>query len=395
LPPVEAGCRPWADGEFLRLVERWVDFAPSPGGFLRSDADVSWRPRGENTASLVSQTRLLFTFGRGLRRLDQNRNHAALLEKLRSALAAGTGFLVKTFRDDRRGGWFQAADAAGRITDDRKDLYGHAFVILALAETAGLPGLPAADADALVLECVNTAVGRFRDASGGFIRHMNRDFTVDLDDKRTQNPVMHLFEALSAAAHSPALPAQTRKTALAAAEEVLNFVLHTLFSDGKHCLPEYYDNAWRELPPENGGRIDIGHQFEWSFLLRSTPLTHGVQAAEIAARRSELLQFGVENGVIRPSGAVRSNLDSPPDAPIVWWTQCEAVRALHAAGGEDEELFAAAFDFYRKFFADEQQGGCYGTVTPDGRPIDTNKGSLWKAAYHETGMLLELARHAV
>ncbi|MBN1809018.1 MAG: AGE family epimerase/isomerase [Planctomycetes bacterium] len=382
----------WARSEYLALLERWAAFAPTENGFFSTDADVHWRPRGENTATLVSQTRMIFVFSRGVDFLAGTGTHPKLREAMSSALRPGIEFFLSKFHDSRSGGWFQSVDRAGGVIDTGKDLYGHAFAILALAAASSSGAVfPSRDcADDAVLETIRVATGPFRDGEGGFIRHMDAAFSRDLDDKRTQNPVMHLFEALSEASDASGLAPETRSAARDAAVAVLGLVLDRLYDRARHCIPEFHDRGWKPLPAEQGGRIDLGHQFEWSYLLRSAPAAVGRRRRRMAAA-DELLRFALDNAVRRDNGAVRSTLASGPGDPIVSWTQCEAVRAAAKAGADHAAAAALLLDFYARYFADPVSGGCYSTVSPDGEVVAGDKGSVYKVGYHETGMLLSLA----
>jgi mannose/cellobiose epimerase-like protein (N-acyl-D-glucosamine 2-epimerase family) len=385
--------REWAREHFIKLLGHWMEFAPTESGFFRTDANERWERRGEAPATLVTQTRLIFTFSKGMEFLQALNGSTELSEKLKSALSKSIPFLLERFRDTEYGGWFFSVDDKGHVVSEEKDLYGHAFVILALATAASNPELCSfhSDLSAAARATIRFVMESFRDSESGFIRYKSRDMSEDLDDKRTQNSIMHLFEALSAAIMPEGFSDGTKQAAEEAANEVLAFVLDRLYDVRHHCLPEFYDEHWKQLPPSEGGEIDIGHQFEWSFLLRATPLAKGPDSRKITRVRDALLNFAVKNGIAAANGAVRSDLNSPPDDPIVWWTQCEAIRAALLAGkkyaGQTEQLVK----FYRSFFVDDKYGGCYASVTPQGVPVNTDKGSLWKAGYHETGMLLALA----
>jgi mannobiose 2-epimerase len=380
--------RAWARSALKRLIERWLDFAPSENGFFRVDADRNWKRRGENTGTLVSQTRLVFVFARAIERGVFGSRGEPMVEKLEAAVASGVRFLLDKFRDKEHGGWFWTVDEAGELLEAKKDLYGHAFVILALAAASGHAAKALREEmDGAAAETIRLVMGEFRDGGGGFVRYRSRDLRRDLDEKRTQNPVMHLFEALCEAAGAEGLNAGTRDAARQAAEEVFGFVSQELYDKRRRCIPEYYDREWRPLSEDEGGRVDIGHQFEWSYLLRVSPMG---QPGEAACIMEALLEFGIENGMNKKTGAVKSNANSADSEPIVWWVQCEAIRAASFAGRACSEAAGRILSFMREHFWDAECGGFYGSVTPEGRPVNTDKGSVWKAGYHETGMLLSL-----
>ncbi len=56
----------------------------------------------------------------------------------------GVSALLGAFNDDTYGGWFARLDSAGEPVDTRKEMYGHAFVVLA-GSTAAAAGLDSAE----------------------------------------------------------------------------------------------------------------------------------------------------------------------------------------------------------------------------------------------------------
>ncbi|MCS7338157.1 MAG: AGE family epimerase/isomerase [Verrucomicrobiae bacterium] len=104
---------------------------------------------------------------------DTNRNYL-------EAAAREFRFLQKHFRDPVHGGYFWETDLAGKVTDDRKILYGHAFAIYAMVEYHRASGEPAP---------LRAAIELYRliqrhahdDAHGGWVEHFARDWQPILD----------------------------------------------------------------------------------------------------------------------------------------------------------------------------------------------------------------------
>ena len=80
----------------------------------------------------------------------------------------------------------------------------------------------------------------------------------------------------------------------------------------------------------------------------------------------------------------------------VWWVHSEALYALAlAAVGTDSRVFwdrfVALHEWCQDHFYDAEYGEWYPELYRDGRPKKTDKGTLWKAAYHLPRALMYLA----
>jgi N-acylglucosamine 2-epimerase len=78
----------------------------------------------------------------------------------------------------------------------------------------------------------------------------------------------------------------------------------------------------------------------------------------------------------------------------VWWVHSEALYALvlaavHKDSPEWFNRFIDLHDWCQKFFYDPEYGDWYSEVYRDGKPKNTDKGSMWKAAYHLPRALLK------
>ena len=176
----------WFKGHVLGLLAKWLGAVTDEGMFL-PHFDRRWKRREEGEGTLVSQSRLLYNFARGFELTGE--------EAYLDAVEQGARFLLDRFRDDEHGGWFWSCARDGSVLDRKKDCYGHAFVIFGLSHAARATGDE--DLKRAALETWDVLKTRFRDGHGGFARSMSRDFSR-ADEARSQNPIMHLFEALLA-----------------------------------------------------------------------------------------------------------------------------------------------------------------------------------------------------
>lgn len=365
-------------------LSRWLAAAPTQSGFFRAALDRRWRPAERQEATLVSQCRLLYVFSVGW----ELTNEAAY----RQAVRRGADFLCAHFRDEAEGGWFLRCGPDGSVLDDGKDSYGHAFVILGLAHA----GRALQDA-ALVQAAADTwdeVRARLCDERGGLVRRATRDFRPT-GGAKSQNPVMHMFEAVGAL-HEVAATQQS----FAGLTDLAAFLFDGLFEAQAGRLDELYDGEWHRLPEASGGYVDVGHQFELAYLL-ARAVARGLPDRYLRTAH-RLADWGMRFGYDRPCGGVFSRCGYNGrviDADKGWWQQAELLRALmylaEAHGREDLwQPFDQSLAFVRENFLDAEHGGWFAgfdpSTSPDDRP--TYKGSTWKVGYHATGLFAEALR---
>jgi mannose-6-phosphate isomerase len=238
-----------------------------------------------------------------------------------AAASHGLDFLVRRFWDARHGGWFATTNDAGEPLDRRKDLYGHAFAIFALAEHHRISGEP----ESLRLARATLALvrERLRDAkNGGFFEAASEDWRP-VDEPRRQNPHMHLVEGLLAL-HAVA----PEEGALAEAAALVE-LLRARWSDSvTGALAEFFGPTWEIAAGESGEIVEPGHGFEWFALLERFAELGGDQSAlELGDR---LRAFAERHGV-DADGGVFDQVDRAGRALATakrLWPQTERLKAL-------------------------------------------------------------------
>ena len=208
--------------------------------------------RGEKIADvpvrLIVQARQVYSYGLAARR--------GWFGGARELVETGYASMVRDFRGGD-GGWAYTIARDGKEVDARRDLYSHAFVLLAIASYVQTTG----KTEALAL-ANDTLAFIDRDmraaASGGFL-----DSMPPVDDLRRQNPHMHMFEALLALWSASADPRY-----LARAGEMFGLFTSRFYSPRHGTLGEYFDAALDPAKGVTGTIVEPGHHYEWIWLLR-------------------------------------------------------------------------------------------------------------------------------
>jgi len=359
------------------ILPHWLSSATTESGLFLPTLDRQWRRDPNGQATLVSQSRLLYNFSVGYALTEEQ----AYID----AVESGARYLIEHMRDREHGGFHWAFSAGGAVVDDRKDSYGHAFVVFGLSHAAAC--LQDDDCQAAALEAWETLSGPLTDGYGGLIPRLSADFSPDpAGAVNSQNPMMHCFEALLELSRLPGLERIEDE-----ARRIADFVLSRRGPETGGALAEMYTEDWRPLPTSERGRVDIGHQFEWAFLL-SSAAERGLGDQYLQVGR-ELLDYGMRVGFDTVEGGVRA--DASLEGEVIrphkgCWQQCEATRAMlsYAVLHCREDLWGPAqamLSFIQREMLDPEYGGWYGSPRLE-------KGSVWKLDYHVVGMCIEALR---
>jgi mannose/cellobiose epimerase-like protein (N-acyl-D-glucosamine 2-epimerase family) len=359
------------------LLARWVEVAPSASGAMRSAVDRRWVAAPEQSGYLTEQARLVYSFAIGYE-LTRDKRYL-------DAAQRGANFLLTHFRDPLHGGFFTRVGADGRVIHAAKNTYGHAFVLFALSHMYRVSGDERYKTEALrAWQDIDIWL---RDPQGGFRGELPRDFSQagQARGATSQNPIMHLFEALLALHDATRDP-----VALTGAKNIAEFVVYRLLvglPDGGAYIPEWYDHEWKPLPTrDKGGYTDLGHQFEWSHMLRAAEIRGLVGIYGQTADR--VLKFATKVGYDEINGGVFTRVY--PDGTLQrdkhWWQQCEAMRAFLAVSMADEQpdmwrRYEQTLGLVREQFIDKNNGGWFPKACPRGDCSDTQP-----EPYHMTSM---------
>jgi mannose-6-phosphate isomerase len=231
--------------------------------------------------------------------------------------------LQQHFHDAEHGGWFYSIDPQGEPLDQRKDLYTHAFILFACAHYWDKVREPLVES--VLNATLEVLAQRFATGDGLYEASLDRDWS-SLNAGPLQNPLMHLAEAFLAI-----LSVREDVTVQGALVELCT-AMQQRFIDPQHAV----------LMEKPLGAVDNwfepGHQFEWYFLLESSPLLRG---SKLHASLDRAFTFTEQLGVDQQTGAVRAMLeldDHPRDATQRIWAQAEYLRALTLRPGSEASV---------------------------------------------------------
>jgi len=172
-----------------------------------------------------------------------------------------------TYVQMREIGYVQRVTSDGQPAERRRDLYDHAFYLLASA--------------ALYRATHNT---EFLDAANEILETLDRDFTHPMTGwretprgrlPRRQNPHMHLFEA------SLYLFSETRNPEhLLYANRIFSLFENYFFDKKTLTIREYFNEDWSTLKGTQGDIAEPGHAMEWVWLLYQYQCQSGTDTSQ-------------------------------------------------------------------------------------------------------------------
>lgn len=231
------------------------------------------------------------------------------------ALRAGHSMIRNYTDSDAQKGWAFSCTQQGAIVDDRRDLYAHAFVLLALASLLRL------DANPRYISLVDRTL-TFLDQdmahpAGGYVEQWPSAVLP-----RRQNPHMHLLEAFLALQDVGLCGDFSPRIAALVA------LCENRFITGRtNVLSEFFDEEWRPL---DGGRsFEPGHHFEWVWLLTRHAAMCNIDMDE---RIEGLLQRAL-SGIDAKGRIVDLVGPERTTAQYRLWSSMEAAKAFMAPSG--------------------------------------------------------------
>ena len=346
-PADDARLEDWVDWLWNTFLPAWVDHAQEPDriGFLDALDDVG-APVVPDQRTILAQARLLYTFSH----LALLSDHPSYHKAARIAREA-----VRFFRISP-GLYCVASTAAGEPTgyagDRQARSYDQSFVIMGLSTWAKLH--PGEDEEELTA-CWHALEQYLTDPETGLLlEHNNVNApSAPTAPRRAQNPHMHNYEAALQAYEMTGEGAWLDRAARMRAKG-----LEFFFDDASGTIREFIAPDLEQLTGRNGQYREIGHQYEWAWLLlREAELGGDPSTKQIAER---LLRFADAHGIAQ-SGCMQGGAFDAVSAELDWrdetfllWPQTEAIKS-HAVrsdrGQYAKQARALALLTFSKYFA--------------------------------------------
>ncbi|UQZ35686.1 N-acyl-D-glucosamine 2-epimerase [Paenibacillus sp. PK3_47] len=340
--------------------------------------------------SLVLNARILWTFASAYR-IYGKAEYLTIAERAYS-------YLLEHFLDKEYGGLYWMVDAKGAPSQLKKQVYGQAFAIYALAEFHHATGNAEALEQAIAVFRALEKYG-YDPVNKGYIEALSREWEMtdelslsakDMNEKKSMNTHLHVLEGYTGLYRVW----QTEELRVKLAELIDTMIDHIIDDKGEHFLL-FMDEEWNV----KSEIISYGHDIEGSWLL--------VEAAEVLGDE-ELLERVRKVAVSMAEAALNEGIDTDggiwneaEGGSLVskdkdWWPQAEAMVGFYNAYQlTDDRRFldasAASWNFIDKYMVDHQLGEWYWAVDENLQPLaHAPKVSAWKCPYHNGRACFEM-----
>lgn len=379
------------------VLDPWFPRAVDPehGGF-RAHFGAEWQAEPSQGKFSVFEGRMTWVAAQVvLREPERKQQFIPIVEQ-------GVDYLQNVLWDKQDGGFYWGLDDAGQVTPaftDHKDLYGEGFCIY------GLAAAYEATHDARALTLAQQAFAwidqhAHDDKNGGYFEWLTRDGTpvkMQVENGRVEmnqigpigfksmNTHIHLLEAFTE------LYRVWPDAHLRARLEEMLAIVRDRVSVEPGVMDLYFTDAWQAIPDHDS----YGHDVETAYLLLETDeVLHG-KASDATERMAKMLVdhalaygWDVQHGGFYREG---TTFGKPEDTMKEWWVQAEGLNALllmHDRYGRTNPVYWQRFleqwAFMRAHTIDAEHQGLWNLTTDEGKPVVLDKGSIWKAAYHDS-----------
>ncbi|MEK4330167.1 AGE family epimerase/isomerase [Paenibacillus sp. FSL R7-0312] len=359
------------------------------GGFV-GEIDNQMNTNPEAGKSLVLNARILWTFASAYRMYGD----AEYLTMTERAYA----YLLQYFTDTEYGGYYWMVDALRAPSERKKQIYGQAFAIYALAEFHHATGRQDALDQAVALFRLVEQHG-YDPLNKGYIEALSEQWQMtenlslsskDMNEKKSMNTHLHVLEGYTGLYR--VWKSEELRVRLAELIEVM--LLHIIDAEGKH-FHLFLDEEWNI----KSDHISYGHDIEGSWLLVEAAevlgdeeLLHRVLAVALSMAEATLAEGIDTDGGIWNEADHNGLLDKNKD----WWPQAEAIVGFYNAyqlSGDPRfrEAAEAAWTFTNSYMVDHTLGEWFWAVDESLQPLEhAAKVSAWKCPYHNSRACFEM-----
>lgn len=374
------------DRELKEILCWWMKYAvmPEKTDFF-SAVSYQNNQSDNNEKGLVLYARLLWTFSTAC----QHHYNEAYLETANLAYQK----MYSHFWDEAYGGFLWSTG----VQSDKKQAYGHAFVLYGLTAYYGLTK------SKLVLQQINdlynTIESKFYDCRyGGYFEAFGKDWSyvedVRLSEKddnevKSMNTHLHLIEAY--ASFYKINPQHALKEKIV---QLLQLFKTYIINNKTYHLQLFFNEQWQNT----SNLISYGHDIEAAWLLQQCAeiIQDSVWVdyyKEIAINITNAASEGLDK-----DGGLWYEYNAATQTMIFEkhsWPQAEALVGFYNAyqiTGNPQYLSKAAnsWGFIKNYIKDKKGGEWFWGIAADYSIIEKEKAGFWKCPYHNSRACLEI-----
>ena len=345
--------RDWAIQQALPL---WATagFDARTGQFYESLTSRG-SPNVDKPTRLIVQARQIYCFALAARR-GWYPGSADIVERAYAAM-------VRDYHGpDGQQGWVYSRFIDGRVEDERRDLYSHAFALLAISSYVSITNRSEAKALAsTTLEFLDRKMEA--PTAGGYIEALPLN-----GPRRRQNPHMHMLEAMLS------LWSSTGEAGyLGRAGEMFGLFSSRFFRANGGIVGEYFNSSLEPEEGPGGELVEPGHLCEWIWLLRWFQRETGRMVQPyVDALYAHASKHGYDGAGLMVDEVRVDGIQLTPSHRV--WPMTEAIKAniAEALQGRTGAALRASELMnlvYERFLRDAPPGGWTDRLDASGCPV--------------------------
>jgi mannobiose 2-epimerase len=379
--------------ELEQILNWWLKYSidQENGGFHGEISNENL-PSANAPKGLVLNARILYTF-----------SSAFLITQEKSYLEAAHrafDYLVTYFLDQKHGGFYWSLSFDGQKLDGKKQVYGQAFVIYALAEyykaTSNEKAITLAKNTFSLLEKHS-----FDSINLGYIEALTENWKLltdlrlsdkDQNEKKSMNTHLHVIEA-----YANLYLVWTDNSLKIAIKNLLQNFEDYIINPKTHHLNLFFTEEWEV----KSSIVSFGHDIEAAWLLQ--------EAAEIINDEEKVVRF--KDLALQLTIATEQCLATNGGLyyeykPVTkhwikefhWWPQAEAMVGFfntyqNTKAQKHLDNALKSWSFIKTHLKDQQNGEWFWGVNHDYSVMQNyNKAGFWKCPYHNGRACMELLK---
>ena len=379
--------------ELEKILDFWLTKCvdKKKGGFI-GRMDHEGNIHEDAVKGVVLNARILWTFSSAF--LGEPR-----IEYLQAAERA-YNYLKEYFLDKQYGGYYWAVSADGHPVEDRKQVYGQAFVLYGMSVYYQVVQQTEVLDDCVKIFDLIEGYS-FDQNRNGYVEAFSREWGAlqdlrlsekDDNGSKTMNTHLHVMEAYTALykVHKDEMLRQQLSN-------LIDLFVDKFYEPVTGHNRLFFDDQWNS----RSKLVSYGHDIEASWLIWDAAQIVGNnndRVKEVCLHMAQSSLFGVDQ-----DGGMWYEYDA--SVPFLnrekhWWPQAEAMVGFYNAFGISGDLqylekSKGAWNYIKSQLIDEHSGEWLWGRDENGQPLKEDLAGFWKCPYHNGRAMMEMNKRGV
>lgn len=376
-----------ASQELKEILDWWMKYMPDESGGFHGSIDWQGHIEEDAPRGLVLYSRILWTFSAAYIQ-QAEKPYLQMAER-------AFHYLLEHFTDESFGGMYWAVNRYGKITEDKKQVYGLAFAVYGLSEYYKATGNSIALLRAIELYKI-IEKNNLHNRGGGYLEAFSREWQPledlrlsekDANEKKSMNTHLHVLEA-----YCNLYRVWKNEQLAEAIATLLELFDKYIINKATFTQHLFFSEDWQP----KSSIISYGHDIEASWLLYEAAqvledpvLMDYWKGIAVNMARVSIKGLDKDGGMWYEKEAEHLIKEKH------WWPQAEAMVGYFNAWqlSHDDRFYhlsANSFEFIKAAIKDQQNGEWYWGLDEENHIIKKEKAGFWKCPYHNGRACMEI-----